>query len=315
MEVKKPKSKEDYILWAQSVKEKGQRLVAFAQSLSPKVFTSIENLISFLDLAARIHYYDAYNLLLIWDRCPNASCLAGYKVWERQLPRGAQILKKEHMGKGIELVAPFTDGFHQQSQVVWFSVIVFDISQTTLAVPPPAFDSGYFLDDRHEYFLLDALRMVIGTVYERSVLISPPTQLQQEAGLSGHITDQAVFVRDDLPLKEQLQWLTESMIVLEGTRQGLLPASLQLFIRCVGYCLFRIWRLEDYAVPPHSIQLNGAAQQEMPFLHQVRDSLRFLNNLICSCYIASRQDSDDSDDIDIEDLLGFIQTGGNENYA
>jgi len=159
------------------------------------------------------------------------------------------------------------------------------------------------MDHEHEFFLLDALKLAIGTVYERSVLIQPPTKLQQEAGLPGHITDQAVFVRDDLSLKEQLQWLTESVIALEGTRQNLAPSSLQLFIHCISYCLFHIWGLKEYAIQPRSIQLSGAAQQEMAFLHLVRDCLRTLNNLICSCYISCRQEDDDLAGIDIEDLL------------
>lgn len=302
--------REALLRWFKTSKEKGQRLVGHAQTLSTSVFTSAENLISFLDLATRIHHYDAYNLLLIWERCPTASCLAGYKVWERQLPAGTQVLKDEHKGKGIDLVAPFTDSFNQESSVVWYSVSVFDISQTMLPVLPPALDSGYILDDEHKHYLLDALRMVIGTVFQRSVLIEAPSQIQQEVGLPGRITDQAVFVRDDMPLNEQLQWLTESLIALEGSRQGFAPSSMQLFIRCVSYCLFHIWSLEEQAQAPHSIQLAGAAGQEMSFLHMVRDSLRYLNNMISSCYTACRKEDEDLVEIDIEDLLPGNQFGG-----
>lgn len=295
----------NFMAWLKASKGRALQLLNHTQEISRTVFTSSDNLISFLDLTARIHHYDAYNLLLIWERCPSASLLAGFKVWERQLLSGSQVLKMEAMGNGIELVVPFTDTYNAQPCLVWYSLLVFDVSQTMLRTPPPAFDSGYIHDDYHEDFLLDGLKLVLGTKFNRSVIVQPPSQLLQEAGLPGQITQQAITVRTDLSRREMLLWLTEAMVFLCVLDKDFAPSTVQLYKSCVSYCLFRIWGLESYAQPPHSIQLSGAAGQELSFLHLVRDTVRDLNNLVCSCYIASRQDEDTLDDIDIEDLLGL----------
>lgn len=294
--------------WAAASKEKAQRLLAHAEELSSVVLSSIGNLISFLDLMARIHQYDAYNLLLIWERCPSASCLTGYETWKRQLPRGVQVLKEEHKGKAIELVAPFTDGSGADSYLVWYSTTVFDVSQTNVPAAPPPVDCAYNLDINHEYFLLDALQMAIATKFHRSVLIQPPSQKMLEYDLPGEIKDSVVTAREDLSQGDLLQWLAEVLAQLSIQSAGLSPASSKLSRDCIRYCLFRIWGLETLALPPSSTeQLNSVSQNQLMFLHLLRDTVRTLNTLVRSCYLEKRNENEELSLSDLESFKDNLQ--------
>lgn len=297
--------REDLRRWVKNTQEKAQRLLAHAEEISQTVFSSPDNFTSFLNLTARIHHYDAYNLLLIWERCQSASYLAGYKIWERKMPPGAQILKKEYMGKGIEIVAPFTDGSRDNSHLVWYSVSVFDISQTMYKGSLSSFDPAYIHDTQHEDFLLDAIKMVLGSQFNRSVIIKPPSQPMQELGLPGEIQNESVIVRDDLSIEELLQWLTEAMVQLAIENAVFTPPVSQLMRDSVRYCLFCIWGLNDYIRPPFStLQLKSVASNQLPFLHQLRDTTRNLNNFIAGFYLAKRREDEDLNISDLYDLEG-----------
>lgn len=294
---------EENKLWAAASKENAKRLLAHTEEISQVVLSSIGNFISFLDLMARIHQYDAYNLLLIWERCPNASCLTGYETWKRQMPRGAQVLKDEYKGKAIELVAPFTDGSGADSCLVWYRTTVFDVSQTNVPAAPPPVDCAYILDKNHEFFLQDALQMAIATKFHRSVLIQPPSQKMLEYDLSGEIKESAVIAREDLSSTDLLQWLTEALAQLSIQSAGLSPASSKLLRDCIRYCLFRIWGLEALALPPSSTeQLNSVSQNQLMFLHLLRDTVRALNMLVRSCYLEKRNENEELSLSDLENL-------------
>lgn len=286
--------------WAISTKEKAMRLLAQTEDISLAVFSSSDNYIRFLDLISRLHHYDALNLLLIWNAYPDAMYLAGYKVWEKMLPPDVRVLKEEHKGKGIDLIAPFTDNSSSESSLVWYSVSVFDVTQTTVQKAPPPFDPAYVLDDEHIYFLMNAIRSVLSSRYDRSVVVQPPTQDMQELGLFGDIASNAVIVRDDLPPDELLQWLAEALAQVSIADQPFASPALQLLRDSIRYCLFRIWGLEAYVrAPGSSIQLKAAAPRGVPFLHILRDTVRELNNMVCCFYTAERQNSDAfHDDLD-----------------
>lgn len=292
--------------WVKFSQEKAQCLLSRAEALSSSVFSSPETLAGFLDLTARLHHYDACNLLLIWDAYPAASCLAGYKVWERQVPSGAQVLKQEFKGKAIDLIAPFTDSSNGCNCLVWYSVSVFDVTQTTIPSFAPPFDTSYVLDDDHEYFLMDAINQVLSIRFGRSVIVQPASQLMAEVGLPGQITKTSVTVRMDLSPEKQLQWLTEVLSLLSIEGSGLAPSSLELMKDCIEYCLFRIWGLDGFLHPPSSIQIRSVTSGHLTFLHLFRDTVRDLNNQICSCYLAKRRESEDAmEDLQPEDFIGL----------
>lgn len=295
--------KEKLRLFFKNSQEKALNLLAHAEAVSGTVFSKLENLISFLDLTSRLHHYNGYNLLLIWERNPSVTWLAAYKFWENSVPPGSQVLKKEHFGKGLDLIAPFTEGANGRNYLVWYTVNVFDISQTNCKLQPPGFDPAYIQDTEHVYFLIDAVKMTLGAKFDRIVSIEHPSQHLQDAGAPGQITEKAVIARDDLPPEELLQWLTEALalLVIDGT--GFNNPTILLLRDCIRYCLFRIWGLTDHAHPPAStVQLRSVGVYALPFIHLLRDSVRTLNNLVCGFYTASRQDFIDLDEADLLSL-------------
>jgi len=83
-----------------------------------------------LTVASKFHRYSLNNLFLIWRQNPDATRVAGYRVWQKL---GRQVRKGEH---GIRILAPARyktkgeDG-SETWQVRGFTVVsVFDISQT-----------------------------------------------------------------------------------------------------------------------------------------------------------------------------------------
>lgn len=295
--------------WIKDTQTKANGLLAHSDEVSADVFSSLENFTSFLELTTRVHHYDAYNILLIWERLSSASFLAGFPTWQRQLPEGTRILKPEYIGKGIDIVSPFTDRSSTDTRLVWYTLKVFDISQTTLPAHTPVFDPAYVHDYAHEYFLMDAIRLALGTKYHRSIIMEPPSQTLREFGLPGQINEQEVIVRDDLPHLEQLQWLTEALAKLSLEDSGLSSASIHFMQSCVSYCLLHIWELQNEAhLSASTAQLKTVPAEQRPeFLHVLRDSVRYLNNLICSFYLLRRQETEaEMDDSDMNILSDYF---------
>jgi antirestriction protein ArdC len=104
-------------------------LVAAIQSL-----TTSEDWVRMLALASRFSRYSANNLLLILYQRPDATRVAGYRVWQAL---GRQVRKGE---RGIRILAPcryrnneFDDGGSDTTHLVvrgFTTVTVFDVSQT-----------------------------------------------------------------------------------------------------------------------------------------------------------------------------------------
>ena len=295
--------------WVLATQGKAQKLLCHTGEISSVVFSSGDYYRSFLDLTAKLHYFDAYNLLLIWERLPSASCLAGYKVWEQQVPTGTQILKKEQLGKGIELIAPFTDSSDGQTKLVWYSVSVFDISQTTISVPYPVFDPAYIHDADHIYFLLDAIKSVLGSKFDKSFCICQPSQIMEDLGLPGEITESAVIARSDLSEDAFLRWSTEALSQLAIGGSLLEPPLFQLLSDSICYCLLQIWDLGPAPLSPGSdLQLRAVSpEQQLTFCHLLRDTVRELNNLVCSYYLLSRREAEDVMLLDPDALFGPSQ--------
>lgn len=288
--------------WVKASKDKAQHLLAQTDDLAKAVFASKDDFISFLDLTSRVHHYDANNLLLIWHSCPSACYLAGYKVWERQLPTGTQILKREHIGKGIDLVAPFTEGANESTCLVWHSRQVFDVAQTNSVLSPPSFDPVYIADREHEFFIIDALQAVLSSKFQKTLVFTRPTQLLEDTGLPGNITDHTVTARDDLSHHELLQWLTEAIAHLTIQGAGLPPSTERLLEISICYCLFQIWGIECTALLPRTANQLDLASDHLLFLNILRDSVRDLNNMVGSFYTARRQDEEENT-LDLADIF------------
>lgn len=290
-------SRTDVRQWAQESKDKARFLMIKAADIRRSLFSS-GDLTGYLNLLSRLHHYDSVNLLLIYDRFPEASCLAGYKLWSRYIqPPGAQILKRQWIGKGIDLVAPFTDAEKGQFKLTWYCVSVFDIAQTNVVQSPAP--GIYLQDEEHSAILLHCLREILEYRFHLPILLIRPTEKMMAAGIPGYLVEgkvSALQMREDLTAAETLRWLTE-ILVRQFLRQDTGPQSAeQLLINCCTYCILRGWGIED--PPPRTPHLAVQLQdgEQLQFLDRLRRTVRAADAIMSAAYREARRSPEERED-------------------
>lgn len=284
--------------WVEESKVRAQELIAHSEDLCEELFDS-GDLSNYLDLLCRLHCYDTRNLLLIDEQFPNATCLAGYKFWERQLRDDRQVLKREWIGKGIDLIAPFTEVSGNRSWLTWYSVRVYDVSQTTATYTMPA--SVYLFDHSHVSMLLESAVRVLSNDFHRSVLYESASNKMIAAKIPGKIYKQRITVRKGLNELEQMKWLIEVMVRLSVPEDSFSEDISELVIFCGVYCLSCILGLPTDEVGQwYKPKIQSVPKDvQMTVLDLIRQILRDLDSAICTEYLYLR--SVDSAD---QDLLG-----------
>lgn len=276
--------------WLQEAKQTALELRTSAHSVAHNLFRS-GDLRPFMDLLSRMHYYDAYNLLLIYQQYPNATCLAGFKVWQKQLgDPNAQVLRPEWRGKGIDLIAPYTDFFGGgKYTLTWFAVKQFDISQTNIenyTPPPPTF----LQDPNRHTHLFEAISQVISTQYHRSVIpVSGAAQLRS-AGLPGQMNDYTITVRDDIKPEVRINFLCDCLCRLSMDAPNYLtPLQKDTAIQYITYCLFRIWGINT----PRPLVQNKVILASVPYdmqvnyLSLIQRTVRLLDESVSLLYLSN----------------------------
>ncbi len=231
--------------WVKTNKARALELCSMALETANELFDS-GDLSSYLTLLCRLHCYNYYNLLLLLRQYPNATCLTTFKEWQRLLgDPNKQVLKQDQKGKGIELVAPFTNLQPQGTRSLsWYSIKQFDISQTTITNHPVRKDT-YLNGSEHISELVRAIRRVLSDEYHVSISEDDPSDSAYVAGNFGYRHDKIVHCRWDLAPEEQLLWLSESMICISPPERIVGERYAQLFTNMVQHCLLRIWNISD----------------------------------------------------------------------
>jgi antirestriction protein ArdC len=109
-----------------------QRSVLFSRFVDQvETLRSSEGWLAWLETASKFREYSFRNQVLILAQCPDATRVAGYRVWQGL---GRQVRRGE---KGLAILAPSirktadTDDSETTSRIVGFCVVrVFDVSQT-----------------------------------------------------------------------------------------------------------------------------------------------------------------------------------------
>jgi len=108
-----------------------------------------ERIRAYFAFSARFHHYSPDNRMLIFQQCPQATRVAGYRKW---LEEGYQVAKGE---KGIRIKAPIVKKDPEEEDerriVGFLEVKVFDVSQLTPDKRPPAFFPEVYGDFDHLY--------------------------------------------------------------------------------------------------------------------------------------------------------------------
>lgn len=268
-----------------------------ARAAAKELFAS-GDLRQYLKLLPHMHHYDAYNIMLILQQFPRATCLAGYNTWKRYLPSNKRlVLKPEWQGKGIDLVIPFTDiiSYHEQ-RLIWYAVKQFDITQTNAEYSPTP--TVYVSDEIHMRFLLESSCSILETHYDCRVHHSACDSALKASGLIGRFEDKQVSLRGDASLTSQLQWLVDCLSALHGEAEKLPPACRGLHHRCVLYALWNTWALDR---PPSLYGYRKAIQSisdeiQIPLLESIRNTFRALEGYFTSAYACcrARKETEDS---------------------
>lgn len=278
--------------WIKKGRDKAPELRDSAKAAVADMFAS-GDLSGFLNVLSRLPSYDACNLVLILLQYPKATCLAGYRVWERLMadPRAA-ILKPEWRGKAIDLIAPFTEQRDKRDlRLTWFAVSQFDIAQTNVSYSLPP--SVYVVDDDHMRMLIEGACRALRREYHLTVHHATTEAGMSNAALPGFLTDKIVYLYDDAKPPAQLAWLVDSLCTLQGGPASLPPACHDIFFICIRHTLWRTWGLD---MPPslasyRSRIRNMSDDIQMDFLDLLQRSYRSIEESIAAGYAEVREEA------------------------
>ena len=278
--------------WIKKGREKAPELRDSAKAAVADMFAS-GDLSGFLDVLSRLPSYDACNLVLILLQYPKATCLAGYRVWERLMadPRAA-ILKPEWRGKAIDLIAPFTEQRDKQDlRLTWFAVSQFDIAQTnvTYSLPP----SIYVKDKDHVNMLIEGACRALRLEYHLTVLHTTAETGRSNATLPGFLTAKVVHLYDEAKPLAKLAWLVDSLCTLQGGPSSLPPACHDIFFMCIRNTLWRTWGLDmPPSLAPYRSRIRNMSDDiQMDFLDLLQRSYRSIEESIAAGYAEVREEA------------------------
>lgn len=277
--------------WLQEGKAKAPELRARAREAAKEMFAS-GDISEFLNILSRFNNYDAYNLILILLQYPKARVLAVYNFWKRLIDNPtAKILKPEWVGKGIDLVIPFTEISElNEHKLIWFATRQFDISQTNAVFEAP--QSAYIYDALHSEILVKSLCETIIMEYHRSVFHIGSDAAMKAAGMPGKLSDNTVSIRDDLKPVAKLDWLIDCLCVLQGGEDNIPLEYKELFRQCLKYAFWKKWSLMPlpslYAYKKTIQEMEDVLQME--FFDQVIRTFRSLDESIQAAYVSSRKE-------------------------
>lgn len=271
--------------WLLSSKQRARQLRSIVHQEAAHLFHS-GDLTDFLALLSRLHYYDVYNLLLIYRQYPQATYLAGGAFWKKLAGTASTPIKPECKDSGIELLLPFTEVFgRDQFGLTWFSGTQYDIAQTTVTEPPVP--DPYQPGENHTHRLISCVQETIATKYHRSVVPTSSSKQLRSAGLPGQMNDYTILLRNDIPSARRLLFLSECLTQLVISPSFPITAPQKdLAIQYILHCLFQIWNIPSpRQLHQDSIVLNGILpDRQLLFLSLLRDTLRFLDEEISSLY-------------------------------
>lgn len=218
-----------------------------------RLLYSDHDLTGFLRLMSRFPYYSYQNLLIIYEKCPEATHLDAFANWQKLLdnPKTQRVLKNG-AGSGMDILLPFTNPISDVDvQLSWWSLLVFDVRQTNVQ-NYKAKKSPYIMDNFHLAYLRKAVSDAISYRYQRRILFDPDTTSLQATGACGRISEHYVTIRRGLKEEKALFWLSEALCELSSEDLPISQSSKRFFAQCVHVCLYNTWQLSHPGILPGS---------------------------------------------------------------
>lgn len=285
--------------WIKSKKELAISQLANLDNYADSVFKE-ENFTDFLHLVSRMPYYRYENLLIIFNKNPQATCLAGFATWQRILlesgaSKDSTVLRPDGVNNGINLIAPFTNDLGNGTfNLSWYCVLMFDISQTFVVDYTPR-APVFIHDSNHFSRILDSVIEILSSSFNYRIIYESFNTPLLSTGLPGRITGEIITIRRDLNDGDLLLWLTEIMCGLFLYRPSLLSTqSEKVLEQCIRYCLYLIWGFD----PPNL--LSGICtlvpvKERKAFLDQLQSAVFKIYQESAGHYLffVSEEDSED----------------------
>lgn len=249
------------------------------------------DLTPYLTVLSRLHFFNLYNLLLILRQFPSATHLGSFLNWQKQMklrePDKKWVLKRDQIGKGIELVAPYTNRHPEGTlSLSWYAHLQFDVSQTNIShyeAPQNVYTSG----PNHITDLIRALRSMLSEEYGAAVLTDPGSRIYN-VGIPGYIEGRTVHCNPKNSALELLMWLTESLLTLSHPEQVIGERYLRLFLQMAQNCLLQIWGISDQRMlylPQNADLIHSIPLDLRPvFLDLLQRRVRHIEETIYSKY-------------------------------
>jgi len=278
--------------WANSKKEHAQKLQRRALDYGNQLFQN-GDLDPYVGVLSRLHAYNFYNLLLILQQYPEASCLAAFQEWKKQCSEpNMQVLKKEQIGKGIELIAPFTEPPRNVNRALfWVGVKQFDVSQTHICYECP--QSIYGTDTQCRRYLEGALRSVLSQKNYCVVKRKTNDFTSLDDYSSGFRRGKNIICNPDSSLADQIIWLLRNLIEISEPERIVGPQYKDLFVSLVISCLLRIWNMteHDYLVQDSELIRSIPKNMQPLFLDQLQVFVRNFTELVHCAYLEQRRNA------------------------
>lgn len=278
-------------LWLINSKKAALRLLNKADEISDRIFKS-GNLRVFFSLLSRFSYLDYRNLLLLSAQYPQATDLAGASVWKSMAPKGGLFLKEEYQGKGISLLAPFTEISKTDLKLIWFTIKMYDISQTNII--NGTHSRTVYLHNKKEHIdiLIKSIRAFVAEEYNVSFLITK-TEEHIKTGLPCIVKNKVIYIQPKSDELAQLSFFVEYIVKREIDE----PLSREMILylaASVRDCLFEIWDLPKQVScsPPYESITDLSAEEQKTFLSKAQLLVRSIEDSILNKYRLLAKDRD-----------------------
>ena len=277
--------------WLESSKMFARQLLVKTADISENFFKS-GDLSVFFSLLSRFSYLDYRNILLLAAQYPKAIDIAGASVWKSMAPKGSLFLKEEFQGKGISLLAPFTELDKSVSKLIWFTIKTYDISQTK-GIKKEAAKSVY-LNNKKEHIdiLLKSIRSFIGDEYNISYVVTK-TDEHVKTGLPCILKNKVVYIRPKADELMQISFFTEYIVKTEVDEP--LPKEIIVYLASsIRDSLFDIWNLPKQVScsPPYESITDMSAEKQEIFLNKAQQLVRYIEDRVLFEYRMLAKDRD-----------------------
>lgn len=275
--------------WIEDSIKAAEQLLVKVDTISDKLFKS-GDLTIFFSLLSRFSYLDYQNLLLLSSQYPQAVDIAGASVWKNRTYQGNSFIKNEFLNKGIFLLAPFTE--IKESKLCWFTVKMYDISQTTV-IGRTFVKSPYLLNKKeHIDNLLKAMRIFGSNEFDISYRVLN-TQDHIKTGINCFAKNRVIYISPKADELEQLSFLIE-YIVKTNTDEIYIQELLNYLAIGVRECLFDIWNLPKIAscAPPYETIIDVSVEGQKLFLEKAQYWVRSIEDCVLCEYMERSEDKD-----------------------